>query len=247
MLEDKGDLGEQALSKAAEVAMSAQLDEVEKLDVNIRTDPFKLVQGQLDSVKIEGEGLVMQKDLRAAKMQVQTSNIAINPLSAAFGKIELTHPTEADAKVVLTEQDIERAFNSDFMHGKLQNLAVNINGKPTKIDTRQIGFRLPGASKVALNAEILLKETGEIKQVSFTALPHTSADGQRISLEDVQYGEEKEVSPELTAALLKSASELLDLRNFELTGMSFRLRSLDVQQGKLTIQAQAHVEQFPEG
>ena len=247
MLEDKGDLGEQALSKAAEVAMSAQLDEVEKLDVNIRTDPFKLVQGQLDSVKIEGEGLVMQKDLRAAKMQVQTSNIAINPLSAAFGKIELTHPTEADAKVVLTEQDIERAFNSEFMHGKLQNLAVNINGKPTKIDTRQIGFRLPGASKVALNAEILLKETGEIKQVSFTALPHTSADGQRISLEDVQYGEEKEVSPELTTALLKSASELLDLRNFELTGMSFRLRSLDVQQGKLTIQAQAHVEQFPEG
>ncbi len=247
MLEDKGDLGEQALSKAAEVAMSAQLDEVEKLDVNIRTDPFKLVQGQLDLVKIEGEGLVMHKDLRAAKMQVQTSNIAINPLSAAFGKIELTHPTEADAKVVLTEQDIERAFNSDFMHGKLQNLAVNINGKPTKIDTRQIGFRLPGASKVALNAEILLKETGEIKQVSFTALPHTSADGQRISLEDVQYGEEKEVSPELTAALLKSASELLDLRNFELTGMSFRLRSLDVQQGKLTIQAQAHVEQFPEG
>jgi hypothetical protein len=62
----------------------------------------------------------------------------------------------------------------------------------------------------------------------------------------VQYAEAKEVSPELTAALLKSAGELLDLRNFELEGMSLRLKGLDVQTGKLTLQAQAYVEKFPE-
>jgi hypothetical protein len=176
--QQQGDLGEQALSKAAEVAISTQLDEVENLDVNIRTDPFKLVQGQLDSVHIEGEGLVMQKDLRAEELQVRTGNIAINPLSAAFGKIELTRPTEADTHVVLTEQDIERAFNSEFMHDKLQNLNVNVNGQPMTIDTRQVEFRLPGESKISLSAEIHLKETGETKQVSFTAVPRMSAGGQ---------------------------------------------------------------------
>ncbi len=245
-MEQKGDLGEQALSKAAEVALTTQLDEVENLNVDIRTDPFKLVQGQLDSVKIEGEGLVMQKDLRAEELQVQTGNIAINPLSAAFGKIELTQPTEADAHVVLTEQDIQRAFNSEFMHDKLQNLDVNVDGKPMKIDTRQVEFGLPGENKVALKAQILLKETGETKQVSFTAVPRMVAGGDRISLEDVQYADGEEVSPELTAALLKSAGELLDLRNFELEGMSLRLKGLNVQNGKLTLQAQAHVEKFPE-
>jgi LmeA-like phospholipid-binding len=246
VLEEKGDLGEQALSKAAEVAMKTQLDEVEKLDVNIRTDPFKLVQGQLDSVEIEGEGLVMQKDLRAEEVQVTTNQIAINPLSAAFGKIELTHPAEADAQVVLTEQDIERAFNSEFVHEKLQNLEVNLDEKPAKINIGKIEFRLPGESKVALNAEIVLKETGETKQIAFTAMPRMSSIGQRISLEDVQYTEGKEASPEVTAALLKSSSELLDLDNFELTGMSFTIKSLDVQPGKLTIHAQAYVEKFPE-
>ena len=245
-MEQKGDLGEQALSKAAEVALTTQLDEVENLDVDIRTDPFKLVQGQLDSVNIEGEGLVMQKDLRAEELQVKTGNIAINPLSAAFGKIELTRPTEADAHVVLTEQDIQRAFNSEFMHDKLQNLDVNVEGKPMKIDTRQVEFGLPGENKVALKAEILLKETGETKQVSFTAVPRMVAGGDRISLEDVQYADGEEVSPELTSALLKSAGELLDLRNFELEGMSLRLKGLDVHKGKLTLQAQAHVEKFPE-
>ena len=244
MLEDKGDLGEQALSKAAEVAMTTQLDEVEKLDVNIRTDPFKLVQGQLDSVSIEGEGLVMKKDLRAEEVQVTTTNIAINPLSAAFGKIELTRPTEAEAQVVLTEEDLERAFNSEFIHNKLQNLGVNIEGKPTKINTGKIEFRLPGESKVALNAEIVLQATGATQKVGFTAVPRMNA-GQRIMLEDIQYAEGVEESP-LTAALIESASDLLDLSNFELTGMSFRLTSLDVQTGKLTLQAQAYVEKFPE-
>jgi hypothetical protein len=243
--QQKGDLGEQALSKTVEMALSTQLDEVENLDIDIRTDPLKLVQGQLDSVKIEGQGLVMQKDLRAQELQVNTGSIAINPLSVAFGKIELTRPTQAEAHVVLTEPDIERAFNSEYIHDKLQNLEVNVDGQPMKIDTRQVQLRLPGENKIALSAEIVLKETGETKQVSFTAVPRLSAGGQSISLEDVQYAESKELSPELTAALLDSAKELLDLRNFELEGMSLRLKGLNLQKGKLTLQAQAHVEQFP--
>lgn len=240
------DIGEQALSKAAEIGLSTQLDEVEDLEVDIRTDPGKLIQGELESVEIEGKGLVMQKDLRTEELDVQIGNVAINPLSAAFGKIELTHPTDAEAHVVLTEQDIERAFNSEYIHDKLQNLDVNVNGQPTTINTRRVQFHLPGEGKIALIAEIVLKETGETQQVSFTTIPRLSAGGERIVLEDVHYAEGKELSPGLTAALLERASELLDLRNFELEGMSLRLKGLDVQKGKLTLQSQAHVEQFPE-
>jgi hypothetical protein len=242
---DKPDLGEQALSKAVEIGLSTQLDEVENLEVDIRTDPGKLLQGELESVKIEGQGLVMQKDLRAEELEIKTDSIAINPLSAAFGKIELTRPTEADAHVVLAEQDMERAFNSEYIHDKLQNLDVNVDGQAMTIDTRQVQFRLPGDGKIALNAEILLNKTGETKQVSFTTVPRMSAGGEQVSLDEVQYAEGQEVSPELTAALLERAGELLNLRNFELEGMSLRLKGLDVQKGKLTLQANAYVEKFP--
>jgi hypothetical protein len=242
---DQPDFGEQALSKAVEIGLSTQLDEVENLEVDIRTDPGKLLQGELESVKIEGQGLVMQKDLRAEELEVKTNSIAINPLSAAFGKIELTRPTEADAHVVLAEQDMERAFNSEYIHDKLQNLDVNVNGQAMTIDTRQVQFRLPGDGKIALNAEIILNKTGETKQVSFTTVPRMSAGGEQVSLDEVQYAEGQEVSPELTAALLERAGELLNLRNFELEGMSLRLKGLDVQKGKLTLQANAYVEKFP--
>jgi len=245
-MQEKGDIGEQALSKAAEIAISSQLDEVENLDVDIRTDPLKLIQGELESVKIEGKGLVMQKDLRTEELEVKTTNIAINPLSAAFGKIELTCPTEADAHVVLTEQDMERAFNSEFIHQKLQNLDVNVNGQLMTINTRQVEFQLPGEGKIALKAEIQPKGTGEMKQVAFTTVPRLVTGGEKVVLEDVQYLEGEDLSPEITATLLERAGELLDLRNFELEGMSLRLKGLDVQKGKLTLQATALVEQFPE-
>lgn len=245
MAQEKEGLGEQALNKAVEIGLSSQLDEVENLNIQVKTDPFKILGGEVDSVNIEGKGLVMQKDLRTEEMYVQTGKIAINPLSAAFGKIELTHPTQADAHVVLKEEDLNRALNSDFVREKLQNLEVQVDGKPTTLDTRKVEFHLPGDSKVALRAEIVMRETKETKQVAFSAVPRKSPDGYSVSLEDVQYSEGKDLSSDLTDTLLEKTSELLDLRNFELEGMSLRLKALDVQPGKMTLQAQAQVEQFP--
>ncbi len=244
MAESPG-LGEQALNKTAEVGLSSQLDEVDNLDVDIKTDPLKLVQGQVDSVSIEGEGLVMQKDLRVEEMDMQVKSVAINPLSVAFGKIELTKPTVGSAQVVLNEADINRAFNSDYVRSQLQNQKIQVNGQTTTINPQQVDFRLPGEGKVALNANILLVETGETHQVAFEALPRVSGNGKTVSLENVEYGQDEEISPELTKALVDQTSELLNLSNFDLEGMTLQVNSLKVETGKLILQAQAYVEQIP--
>ena len=242
---DSPGLGEQALNKAAEIGLSSQLDEVESLDVNIKTDPLKLVQGQVDSVTIEGEGMVMQKDLRMEEFDMQMTNVAINPLSVAFGKIELTKPTEANAQVVLTETDINRAFNSEYVRSQLQSQKIHVKGQLTTIQPQHVDFRLPGDGKVALNATIKLVETGENQQVAFSAVPQISANGKTVSLENVEYGKSEEISPELTKALVDQTSELLNLSNFDLEGISLQVKQLKVEVGKLTLQAEAYVEQIP--
>ena len=238
-------LGEQALNKVAEMGLKSQLDEVESLDVDIQTDPFKLMQGHVDSVTIEGEGMVMQGDLRVEEMEMHMSDVAINPLSAAFGKLELTKPTQGSARVVLTEADINRAFNSEYVHNQLQNQQIQINGQPTTINPQQVDFRLPGEGKVALSATVMLGN--ETKQVSFTAVPRVSANGKTVSLEDVHYGEAEEVSPELTKALVDQTSEILNLSNFDMDGITLTINTLQVEAGRLTLQAEAYVEQIPSG
>lgn len=239
------DLGGQALNKVAEIGISSQLDEVKNLDVEIETDSLKLISGAVDSVSIKAEGLVMQHDLRIEEMEVHTGHVALNPLSVAFGKIELTRPTDADTHVVLTEKDINRAFNSDFIRDKMQDLNVHVNGELATVDAHQIEFGLPGDGKIFLSTAVTLQTTQEQKRVAFTTVPKVGQCGQQVLLEEVQYVEGQDLPPELTEALLSQARELLNLKNFELDGMALRLKKLDVQKGRLVLESEAHVDHFP--
>jgi hypothetical protein len=47
------------------------------------------------------------------ELEMQITSVAISPLGVALGTIELTKPRIGKAEVVLTEADINRAFNSE--------------------------------------------------------------------------------------------------------------------------------------
>ena len=240
------DVGEQAISKAAEVGMKSQLDQAEDLDVDIRTDPLDVVQGNLDSVSVKGEGLVMQKELRAEKLQIETDSISIDPIKAALGNIEMEQPTDARMLVVLKEEDVQRAFNSDYVKDKLQNLKINYGEETATAQIKQVNFSLPEPGKVKLEADLNLVEKEEDAKINFTAVPEVSSTGNSVTLKSVEYLEEAEYNQNVAKAIIDSAEEILDLRNFELDEMSLKVRKLDVQAGKLTIEADAKIEEFPD-
>ncbi|MBD0269060.1 MAG: DUF2993 domain-containing protein [Cyanobacteria bacterium Co-bin8] len=239
-------LGDQAISKAVEMGLSTQLDDAEKLDVDVRTNPGSLMKGEVDSVEIEGKGMVMKGELRTEKLTVQTGNIAVNPLKAAFGQIELTRPTDASTVMLLKEDDIERAFNSEYIKNKLQNLEINVDGQPVRVNTQRVEFKLPGEGKVAIAADVTLAETGESKHLAFTAVPKMALSGQQVELQEVQPTTGGDVSA-LTNCLVESAQELLDLRNFEVPGMDLCLNRVDIRQGEMELKADARITEFPGG
>lgn len=242
---DSPGLGEQALNKAVEIGLSSQLDEVKSLDVSVKTDPFQLLQGHVDEVDIDGEGLVMQNSLRVEELHMHVDAVAINPLSIAFGKVELTEPTLGTAQIVLTESDINSAFNSEYIREKLQNQTVEINGKSVAIVPEKVDFHLPGEGKVTLDATLRLKDWDEIHRIAFAAVPRVSPDGKKIHLENVEYAQGEEMSPMLTKALVDASSDILNLNNFDLKGMTLKIKGLTVEIGKLILTAEAYVEQIP--
>ena len=240
------DIGEQAISKAAEVGLETQLDEAEDLDVDIRSNPLELVQGKVDSVSVKGEGLVMQKELRAEKLRIETDSIDIDPMKAALGDIELNQPTDARMLVVLKEEDVQRAFNSDYVKNKLQGLKIDYANETATANIEQVNFSLPDSDKVKLEADINLVEKQQNEKIGFTAVPEVNSAGNSINLKSIEYDNEAEYNKNVAEAIIASAEEILDLRNFELDEMSLRVRKLDVQAGKLTIEADATIEDFPD-
>jgi hypothetical protein len=238
------DLGNQALSKVVEIGIASQLDVVEEIDVDLRTNPGNLIQGKVDSIEISGKGLVVKQDLRMETIQVNTNQVSIDPLRAVFGNIELTHPTAAEARIVLTEADINRAFSSDYMYGKLRGLKMEVEGQPVTIDIQEAILDLPGKNKFVIAATFLMRESNEVKKMSATAIPQIHDDGNQISLE-ILAAEGQGLTLKLVMVIFEQLAALLDLRNFNIPGISLKLRQLEAQAGRLVILANSQIEKIP--
>jgi hypothetical protein len=239
-------LQDRAVNATAKLAISSQFDDFQTLDVSVHSESANLVKGELEAVEISVEGMVMKEELRMEKLDIKTGKISVNPLLAAIGNIQLEEPTEATVGVILNEQDINGAFDSDYIQEKLQNFPVTVDRKPLTLDAHQVNFSLPGEGKVKLSIGVLFRESAETHQVEFTAIPKVQADGTGVRLQEIEYLDGNEISPEMTAELVKKTESLLNISNFELSsGMSVRLRGLRIVPGQVHLDGQADIEEMP--
>ena len=74
--------GEQALNKMAEIALASQLKGVERLEVQIKTDLSKLARGEVDSITIKINKLLMPQELILEELQLHFNRVVVKPLSA---------------------------------------------------------------------------------------------------------------------------------------------------------------------
>ena len=238
-------LGEQALNKVAELALSSQLEDRERLEVKIDTAPEKLASGELESLLIEGEGLVIETDLRVQALEIATKAIAIDPLKALTGSIELIQPTEGTARLVLTETDLNCALNSADLRAKIDVLDTYLSTEQVKLTVPRKRCRFREDGVIAVEALVELQPSGETREVAFTTTPKIAPGGSSVVLEDIKYEPGKEVSEDLTLAFLDKAKKMLDLRNFEKQGLALRIHHLSIEAGQITLLAKADITQFP--
>lgn len=245
-MSDEPKLEEQVLSEAAEMTLSTQLNQVEDIQVDVQTDLLKLVQGKVDSVSIAGQGLVMQNDIRVQEMQLRTNSIAINPFSAIFGQIELDKPVDANVRLVLTQEDINRALKSDYVRSKLQSLDLNVDGEIVTLEPQQLQVDLPGNSKLIFQGIVLLNETTKTQSLGFTGVLRLRSMKQPLLLEAFHCTQGEGISLELAFTVIKQVREWLSLPFFELEEMALHLTDIEVQSGSITVHAQAYVRQLPD-
>lgn len=237
-------IGEQTICRLVEEGIRSQVDQVESLSVDIQTNPFKLTQGQVDHVLIAGRGCVMQNDLRTEALTLETGVVDIAMLKIPLGKIELDCPTSATAQVILKPKDIQRAFNGAYVKQKLRGQKIELSGERVTTDPSNVEFSVPESGRIAIAADVMLIERVNSHHVAFSARPELANDGYSVVLKDVEYDEAENDLPELTQALIDNTQSLLDLRFFELEGMSLQFVQMLVEPKKITIRANAEVTSF---
>lgn len=238
-------LGEGAISKIAEIALSTQVDNSDKLKVDVSINADSIAEGILDAMIIQGKGLIIQKDLRMAEMKVSLGKISINPLKAVTGNLELSEPTQGKAHIVVTEYDLNQAFNSDYLEAQMGDIEVETENKAAVIEIENMTCHLLSDGKVTIQAQAKILPSGEIQDIEFISVPRIRDDSRGVVLENIRYKNNREVSPELTDALLEKARQILDLSTFEMPGISLVLENLEVRQKELILDGIANVTQLP--
>jgi len=245
-MSDSPRLDEQAIALAAQAGLSSQLDAAEKIDVDIRTDLLKAVQGQADSINISGQGLVLQEDIRVQEMELRLDNVAIDPISALFGQVELTHPVDAIAKLVLTQEDLNRTLSSDYVKNQMQKLELNVDGEIVTIAIQHLELFLPSENKIEVNGSALLAQMDNTREIGFNAVIRPRTPQQPILIESFKCQDGQNISLELAVALLERMQQLTQSPFIELEKMALRINELEVKPGKLTLYTEAHVREIPQ-
>lgn len=222
--------GENAINKIAALAFSSQISTAQALSVKVKTDPTLLAQGELESLFIDGVGLVMRRDLRMEQMQLQMNKIKVSPFKALLGNIELTQPIEGTGSIVLTESDFNRAFHTPELRDRITALGLELDDLHATLRDRHtvsIACTLRDLPTVTLTFAISVDpECGVMLSLTPLSDPYT-------------------ILQPLAELLRDQAQAVFNLRTFELHGISLAIQSLSVEDQQVTMAAIASMTHFP--
>lgn len=223
------------------------------LDVAVRCIPSsKLLQGIIDSFRMEGQGLIIRRQFEAAEMMFETDAVSIDVPALLGGKIRLRQPTQAIAKVTLTEAAINRAFEADLVTQRLVDIddeeLTNLSGGEP-ISFRDVTLRLKPNAQVIVSAKTDLPNKDNVP-VQFSA--HlTTEKRRRIVFDQAEFvadgipEEVESLSMALTPGFISVLNHMVDLERFNLDGIVLRVNRLETSGDRLIFSGYAQIDHFP--
>ncbi|WRH68926.1 MAG: DUF2993 domain-containing protein [Planktothrix sp. GU0601_MAG3] len=201
----------------------------------------KLLQGSVDGFDFIGNGMLMYNGLRIAVMELYVQAVSIDFSAIFTGQVKLRQPTQANLRVVLTEEDLTDSFNTPFVVEKLQRLKY----LGESITFTKTMMTVTPEKNLRIQSGIILGNSEEPVQVDFTTQVEVQ-DRRKIQFIDVQYsGNQEEI--DLSQALVNHVNDLLDLDKFALDGTQLKVDRLRIQNNSLIFYGSAQINQFPKG
>lgn len=245
-------IGEKTINKIAEMAFKSQIKKADHLRVQVKTNPQKLAQGMLESLDIDGSGLIMQKDLRLEKMKITLNNISVSPFKALMGNVQLTQPSQGNASIVLNEKDIESALNINHLNRQLQKYEILRHNHLVKVEFFRVDCRILGDGRIMIKAKLKILEDNSIAQrheviesVCLIIKPRICTIGKNLLMDEVECTQGTQFSPILIKAILDESLKVLNLDRLSVDGISLKINHVSTEDGKLSFLAMAGITHLP--
>ncbi len=127
-----GDWGEHLLNTVASKTIRYLFTQSESVEVFVQCNPSsKLLQGSIDSFKMNGRGLIIRGDFRAEELSFQTDAVVIDFSNVLRGKLTLKQPTQAIAQVTLSQLEllpnnrVRISAKADLSNGELVPISLS--------------------------------------------------------------------------------------------------------------------------
>lgn len=234
------------VNKITEAAISSQVESASNLDVNLNSDLSQIVQGKADSLKIRGEKIIAFKDIQLEQIDITCEDLSLNLTQAVLGKISFEQPGNFQVKLIFTESDCDRLLNSEYVRVLLQSLPLAINQQPAKFQIEEAKSGLDHDGKITLTATIVLDRETQLKTAKFQIAFQLQQQGAVIKFGGGQYLEDQALDLNETVAIMNKISDLLYLRRFSNSDLSFDITNIIIKDQQLILLGNAQIKKLPD-
>lgn len=235
--------------RLVENGIRQQVPKIEQLAVRVDNSPnYQFIQGRIDRVRLASRGVYFFPFLRIDTLELETDRIAITTNN---NRISLAEPLQAAVRVVLTEEDINRAINAPEIRPLFQAIKVDFSSFNPNLGVEEIDVANPsiyflGDNRVRLSATLVNRQS-DLKPLEISA---------EISIEVLSNGNVKINQVELTVAgvkipdivignLVRGINKILDLKQLEAQGIKSKVLKFEFNQGKMQLIGFAQLDRLP--
>lgn len=240
------------IDNTAEKAIRSQFEKVEQLQVRVDNAPsYQIVEGKIGRVRVAGRGLWLTEDFRIADLEVET-----DPINVDIGRLRkggardfsaLREPAQAGVRLVLTEEDINKALQGPDVTSRLRNLGIRVLGSQEAEQLQRydiVNPRVEFLDNNRLRFQVEIQERGYSEQLAITVESGLSIiSGRQLQLIDLAVLVNGEPAPaRLVKGLSQGISRQLNLQTLERSGILARLLQLKITSEQLEMAAFVQVK-----
>ncbi len=236
---------ENIFSEFAKVVLGTQFDEFRKLAVSARTNFVKLVQGEVDDISFQGRNIV-KDDLQIQEVEIQTDQISVDPLSILLGKIQLNEPIDSHIRLVLSENNLNQNMNSDYVHGFLKPIDLNVEGEINSLELQPpFSIKLLDNNKIRFTGNAKIQSAKDTQKLAFTSVVSPKTETQPVRMETFCCTPNNGQSIPFMIALLQWMNNIVSKPYLEIEGVAFQVKTFLIQNKELTTEIEIHAAQIP--